>query len=366
MRAHGPQPQPGILDIHAYQGGGTKAAPGVVPIKLSANESPLGPSPKAVEAVRARAEDLAIYPDGAAAELRAALGAAHRLDPERIVCGNGSDDLLALLAQAYCGPDTEVLIGKHSFAVYEIVAKANGAQVIEAPDKNLRFDVDALLERVSERTAIVFLANPNNPTGSYLNAQEISRLHAGLPDSALLVLDGAYAEYMDTPEYDDGRALIERSDNVVMTRTFSKIYGLAALRLGWAYGPEPVVDVLNRVRGPFNVSLLAQAAGIAALEDTAHTQAAKAHNDRWRPWLEREIAALGYEVVPSAGNFLLVGFSSANGAKAADAFLKSQGLILRAMGGYGLPNHLRLSVGSEDACRRVVAALEAFKAQVPA
>jgi len=358
----GPQPGPGILDIAPYIPGRSEAE-GEGPVyKLSSNESPLGASPRAIEAFRAMADRLEYYPDGAAHDLREALAARHGLNPDRIVCGNGSDELLELLAHAYLGPGDEAIHTEHGFLVYPIAIKANGATPVVAPEKNLTADVDAILERVSGRTKMVFLANPNNPTGTYLPFDEVKRLHAGLPENCLLVLDAAYAEYVRRNDYEAGIELVSASNNVVMTRTFSKAYGLAGLRLGWLYGPENVVDVLNRVRGPFNVNAAALAAGVAAVEDVEHLERAVQHNEKWLPWLKAELERLGLEVTPSIGNFLLVHFPDEEGKRApdADAFLGRRGLILRAMGAYGFPNALRVSIGTEEANRKLVAALEEF------
>ncbi len=358
----GPQPGPGILDIAPYIPGRSEAE-GEGPVyKLSSNESPLGASPKAIEAFRAMADRLEFYPDGAAHDLREALAARHGLNPDRIVCGNGSDELLELLAHAYLGPGDEAIYTEHGFLVYPIAIKANGATPVVAPEKDLTADVDAILERVSGRTKMVFLANPNNPTGTYLPFDEVKRLHAGLPESCLLVLDAAYAEYVRRNDYEAGIELVSASNNVVMTSTFSKAYGLAGLRLGWLYGPENVVDVLNRVRGPFNVNAAALAAGVAAVEDVEHLERAVEHNEKWLPWLKAELERLGLEVTPSIGNFLLVHFPDEEGKRAADAdaFLGRRGLILRAMGAYGFPNALRVSIGTEEANRKLVAALEEF------
>ena len=362
-----PRPRAGILNIEAYKAGETQVA-GVERIfKLSSNESPLGPSPQAVAAAQAvLGPGLALYPDGHWRALRDAVAEAHGLEPDRVICGNGSDELLWLLAQSYVSAGDEVVVTSHAFAIYGIASRAAGGRVVEAPEHGFRADVDAILERVSEKTRIVFLANPNNPTGTFLNGQELRRLHAGLPGRCLLVLDGAYAEYVHDEGYDPGLGLAREAENVVMTRTFSKAYGLAALRLGFGYCPRGVADVLHRIRGPFNVNGPAQAAGIAALADTAHLAKAVAHNDRWLPWLAREIAALGLDVTPSVGNFLLIRFPGDDGAaqaEAADTFLKSRGLILRRLGGYGIPEGLRLSVGLEEANKAVVEALKAFLAQ---
>jgi len=358
----GPKPCPGILDISPYIPGRSEAESDGPIYKLSSNESPLGASPKAKEAFIRVADNLEYYPDGPAWELRDALAALHGLNPDRIVCGNGSDELLELLAHAYLGPGDEAIYSQYGFLVYPIAIKSNGATPVIAPEKNLTADVDAILERVNGRTKIVFLANPNNPTGTYLPFDEVKRLHTGLPESCLLVLDAAYAEYVRRNDYEAGIELVSSANNVVMTRTFSKAYGLAGLRLGWLYGPENVVDVLNRVRGPFNVNAAAIAAGVAAVRDTDFLRKAVEHNDTWLPWLTEQLQGLGLEVTPSIGNFLLVHFPDEDGKRApdADAFLGKRGLILRAMGAYGFPNALRLSVGTEEANRLLIKALTEF------
>ena len=359
----GPTPRPGILAIEAYVGGKAKAEGRSDVAKLSANESPLGPSPHAIEAYRRLAADLHRYPDGGSVELRAALGDFCGRDPARIVCGAGSDELISLLLQAYAGPGDEVIHSAHGFLMYRLSALAVGATPVAAPETaDLMMSVDAILERVTPRTRLVFLANPNNPTGTHLPTAEIARLHAGLPVHVLLVLDAAYAEYVDRADYDDGFALADAAPNVVVLRTFSKIMGLAALRLGWCYAPSAVVDVLNRVRGPFNVSAAAQAAGPAALADRAHLAAARAHNDRWRPWLTAELERLGFQLTPSVGNFVLVRTGSVERARAMLATLEAGGVLARAMGGYGLPECVRISIGLEAENRRVVALLTAADA----
>lgn len=355
-----PIPNPSVFAIDPYVPG-KSSAPGVAKIhKLSSNETPLGPSPKAKEAFRAAGDALEAYPDGAANALREAIARKHGLDPARVVCGSGSDEILHLLAAAYLRPGDEGLFTEHGFLVYKIAILAAGATPVVAPEKNLTADVDAILARVSPRTKIVFLANPNNPTGSYLPKREVERLADALPPRTLFVIDAAYAEYATQTDYDDGLALAGARENVVVTRTFSKIHGLAALRLGWCYAPGHVCDALNRIRPPFNVNGAALAAGVASLEDEAHIAAAVAHNDLWRARLAGEIAALGFDVAPSAGNFLLIGFSSPQEAGEADAFLTARGLILRAVGAYGLPRSLRLTVGSAEANELVVTALRDF------
>jgi histidinol-phosphate aminotransferase len=357
-----PQPRPGVLAIDPYVPGKSKA-PGVARvIKLSSNETPLGPSPKAIAAYKAVAEHLQDYPDGASSALREAIGRAFGLDPDRIVCGAGSDDLLNLIADAYLADGDEAIHTTHAFLVYPIATLGSGATPIVVAEKNYTADVDAMLAAVSERTKIVFLANPNNPTGTYVPFDEVKRLHRGLPPHVLLVLDAAYAEYVRRNDYEAGIELVATSENVVMCRTFSKIHGLAGLRLGWLYGPAHVVDAINRIRGPFNVNIAVHAAGIAAIQDTAHVEASRAHNDKWLAWLQVEIRKLGLEVTPSVANFVLIHFPDAAGRTAADAdaFLTKRGLILRRVWAYKLPNALRMTVGSEEANKLVVAALAEF------
>ncbi|MBI2718715.1 MAG: histidinol-phosphate transaminase [Rhizobiales bacterium] len=361
MTSHRPQPRPGILDISPYVPG-KSGAKGAKIHKLSSNESPLGASPAALATYRAAAGELALYPDGSATALREAIAGRYGLRPETIVCGAGSDELLQLLAHAYLGPGDEAIYSQYGFLVYPIAIMANGAAAVVAPETDETADVDAMLARLTPRTRMVFLANPNNPTGTYLPFSEVKRLHAGLPSHVLLVLDAAYAEYVRRNDYEAGVELVSTFDNVVMTRTFSKIYGLAALRLGWAYCPSHVADVLNRIRGPFNVSMPAQAAGVAAIADQGFVEVAVAHNERWLPWLAHELAALGLKVTPSVGNFILVHFplEARRNAAAADAYLQSHGLVVRRMEAYGLAPALRISIGSEEANRDLIAALKDF------
>src|ERR1700726_1853048 len=324
-----PQPRPGVLTIDPYVPGKSSAAGVERVFKLSSNETPLGPSPQAIAAYRAAGAHLQDYPDGASIALRKAIGRAFGLDPNRIVCGAGSGDLLNLLPDAYLRDGDEAIHTTHGFLVYPIATLGSGATPIVAAEKNYTADVDAILAAVSERTRVVFLANPNNPTGTYVPFDEVKRLHRGLPAHVLLVIDAAYAEYVRRNDYEAGIELVATSDNVVMCRTFSKIYGLAALRLGWLYGPAHVVDALNRIRGPFNVNAAAMAAGVAAIEDAAHVEQARAHNDRWLAWLTAEIGKLGLEVTPSVANFVLIHFPTVKGRTAEDAnkFLMARGLI---------------------------------------
>lgn len=357
-----PQPRPEILAIDAYVPGKSRVAGLDKVRKLSSNESPLGPSPEAIAAFRASASDLALYPDGSASALREAIGARYGLEPSRIICGHGSDELLALLALSFLRPGEEGLYSEHGFLEYPICIRAAGGTPIVAKETDKTANVDAMLASVSTRTKIVFLANPNNPTGTYLPFSQVKRLQAGLPANALLVIDAAYAEYVMRNDYAAGIEIASTCDNVVMTRTFSKIHGLANLRLGWAYGPPHVLDALNRVRGPFNVSGPAIAAGVASLRDTGHIEAAIAHNARWLPWLSEAISGLGIEVTPSVANFLLLRFPMAPGrtAREADAFLSARGFILRSVAAYGLPDCLRMTVGDDEANEGVVAALAEF------
>jgi histidinol-phosphate aminotransferase len=351
---------PGILDITPYVGGRANAHGVHEPVKLSSNESALGPSPAAIAAFREAAGGLEFYPEGGATELRDTIAQTYGLDAARIVCGNGSDELLTLLASAYVKPGDEIVFSAHGFILYRIIALSHDAAPVAVPEKNLHTDVDAMLAAITAKTRIVYLANPNNPTGSYLPHDEVRRLHAGLRSDILLVLDAAYAEYVRRNDYEAGIELVANFPNVVMTRTFSKVHGLAGLRVGWAYCPASVADVLNRVRGPFNVSTPGQRAAAAALKDRTHVETSVAHNDKWLSFLIQNIRAVGLRVDDSVGNFALVHFRDENHAAEADQFLTARGLILRGVAAYGLPHCLRVTVGSEDANRKVVAALGEF------
>ncbi|MEP3439350.1 MAG: histidinol-phosphate transaminase [Hoeflea sp.] len=359
-----PRPKPGVMDIAAYVPG-RETAHGVAKVhKLSSNESPLGPSPKVAEALAARNADLAIYPDGSAHVLRDAIGRAHGLNPANILCGNGSDELLGLLCQTYLTPGDEGLFTEHGFLVYKIQIMAAGATPVSVPDTDLTTDVDAILAAVTDKTRIVFLANPNNPTGTYIPVSEVRRLHAGLPGDVVLVLDAAYAEYVRRNDYEAGIELVSANPNVVMTRTFSKIHGLAGLRIGWMYAHEAIIDACNRVRGPFNVNALAITAGAAAIGDRAHVERAVEHNEEWLGRVCEALETLGLRATPSVGNFVLIHFPAEAGKTAADAdeYLSQRGFILRRVAGYGLPDALRMTIGSEEANLGVMDALKGFMA----
>lgn len=357
-----PTPRAGILDIAPYVPGKSKASGGAKVYKLSSNESPIGASEAAKAALAEVAGKLELYPDGSSSALREAIGEVIGINPDRIICGAGSDEILSLIANTYLAPGDEAIYSEFGFLVYPIAIRAAGATPVVAPEKNMTADVDGILALVNAKTKIVFLANPNNPTGTYLPFDEVRRLHAGLPGHVVLVLDAAYAEYVRRNDYESGLELVATSDNVIMTRTFSKIYGLANLRLGWCFGPAEMIDAMNRIRGPFNVSGPAMAAGIAAIRDRAFVEKAIAHNEEWLPWVTSQLEALGLKVTPSVGNFVLVHFPDTDGkrAKDADAYLSEHGFILRAVANYGIPGALRLTIGTEEANRAVIAAIGDF------
>lgn len=359
-----PQPRAGVLDIAAYVPGKSKGANGLTLHKLSSNETPLGASEKAKAAFAGTGAHLELYPDGASTALREAIAEVCGLHADRIICGAGSDEILSLLANSYLSPGDEAIYTEHGFLVYDIAIRAAGALPVIAPEKDFTTDVDAILSRLTARTKMVFIANPNNPTGTYLPFEEVRRLHAGLPSNVLLVLDAAYAEYVRRNDYESGMELAATMENVVMTRTFSKIYGLAGLRLGWCFGPAHIIDTMNRIRGPFNVSGPAIAAGVAAIRDKSFVEKAVDHNEIWRPWVTSELEKLGLSVTPSVGNFVLIHFPDVDGKRAvdADAYLLERGCVLRLVGNYGLPNSLRMSVGSEEANKTVLAHFAAFLA----
>lgn len=358
----GPQPRRGVMDMPAYVGGREKVEGVAEPIKLSANENPLGASPQAVAAMQ-QYGDLAIYPDGHANALRDRLAALNNIDAAKIVCGNGSDDILNLLTQGYLAPGDEAIHTEHGFLVYMLATGAAGGVPVCVSETALTANVDAILAALTDKTRLVFLANPNNPTGTMLDQSEIDRLHAGLPDSVILVLDGAYAEYVDPAHYPAGFDMVDKFDNVVTTRTFSKAYGLAALRVGWGYCPPAIASVLNRLRGPFNVNGLALAAAEAALDDQAHIEKSRAYNAQWRDWLVQQLGDIGFDIRASDANFILVEFDNQNEAEAAEDYMSRHGIIPRGLVAYGLPHALRLSIGTEAANRQAFELLKAFKAQ---
>lgn len=353
------QPQPGIMDIALYVSGASKIAGRDEVLKLSSNENPYGCSDKARAAFQGAAMDLHRYPNTDHAALRAAIGDINGLDPDRIICGVGSDEVLQFVAQAYAGPGDEVITTQHGFSMYPILAKAVGATPIEVPESERRIDVDAILSAVTDRTRVVFLANPANPTGTMLSQDELDRLAGGLPGSVLLVHDGAYAEFVDG--FDGGAGLVDTYPNVIMTRTFSKIYGLGGLRIGWGYASRDIIDVLNRLRQPFNLSQAQMASAEAAVRDVDFTRRCRLENSRWRDWLRNALVQMGLGCDESHANFLLVRFDSAEEAEACDTALREDGILVRRTGGYQLPECLRITVGDEQACRRVVQAIGTFK-----
>ena len=357
-----PTPKPGILEIAAYKPGRSKAEGVEHPVKLSANENILGCSDLARAAYVEAAGKLALYPDGHANILREAVSAKYGLEPERLLFGCGSDEIFQLLNQTFLEPGDNMIQGEHGFAAFAIGARACGGEVRFAPEKNLTIDVDAILEMVDERTRIVFVANPGNPTGTWIPAPEVRRLHEGLPPSVVLVMDGAYAEFADDPNYSDGIELARSAENVVVTRTFSKIHGLAALRVGWSYMPAAIAAAVDRIRLPFNVNIPAQLAAVAALGDDDFQARSKALVTQWRPWMIQQLSGLALDVTTSAGNFVLVGFPRTAGKTAveAEAFLASKGLLVRAVGNYGLPDHLRITIGLEEHNRAVIFGLSEF------
>jgi len=353
------EPQPGIMQIAPYQGGQSKIEGITDVVKLSSNENAFGPSEKAIEAYRRAAHQLHRYPGTDHLSLRSAIGQVHGLDPAQIICGVGSDEVITFLCQAYAGPGDEVIHTEHGFSMYRISALAAGATPVEVPERDRTVDVDAILAGCTHRTRLVFIANPGNPTGTMIGGKELTRLAEGLPEQVLLVLDGAYAEYADG--YDGGASLAGKRDNVIMTRTFSKLYGLGGLRIGWGYGPKAIIDVLNRIRGPFNLSEPQLATAEAALNDRAYVEKCQSENARLRVWLAEALAELGVPSDATHANFILARFADQDEAEACDAFLKSNGLLVRRVAGYGLPNCLRITIGDEASCRRVAHTIGQFK-----
>ncbi|WP_394195858.1 histidinol-phosphate transaminase [Litoreibacter albidus] len=349
-------PQPGIMDIKLYQSGASKIDGVTDVVKLSSNENPHGPSKRALDAFRQAAGELHLYPSTDHADLRHAIGEVQGMDPARITCGVGSDEIISFLCYAYAGPGDEVLYTEHGFSMYRISALAAGATPVEVAETDRHTDVDNLLAGVTDNTKLVFIANPNNPTGTMIGEAEVARLADGLPEGCLLVLDGAYAEFVEG--FDAGKAIIDARENVFMTRTFSKIYGLGGLRIGYGYGPQEIIDTLNRVRGPFNLGVPALKAAEMAMRDVGYTEWCRKENARMRGWMTEQLLAMGIAVDPSEANFVLARFENQAKAEAVDAHLKSKGLIVRLVAGYNLPDCLRITVGTEDACKRVIAAIK--------
>ncbi|MBT4741543.1 MAG: histidinol-phosphate transaminase [Rhodospirillaceae bacterium] len=357
-----PQPRAGLMDIPLYEGGKSSLKGHDRVIKLSSNESALGPSPAAFKAYGETASGLVRYPDGNATDLKAAISEVHGLDPAQLICGAGSDEILCLACRAYAGPGGEVIHTAHGFLMYGIYARSVGATPVVVPETDLAADVDAILAAVTDATKLVFVANPNNPTGTVLSSADLARLRDALREDIVLVVDGAYAEFMDGSDYDGGRALAENTPNTLMTRTFSKIYGLASLRVGWAFGPRSMIETLERLRSPFNVNGAAIAVAAAAMRDVAHTDAARGHNNRWMGVAVQRLRALGLGVTGESGNFVLPEFPDTPGKSAADtdAFLQSKGVIVRRVDNYGLPNHLRITLGTDEEMESVLNALTQF------
>lgn len=357
------RPRSGISNISPYVAGESKLDGSDCVIKLSSNEGAFGPSPKALEVIAQADQSMHLYPDGGATALRQAIAKRFDLDADRIVCGAGSDEIISLLCFAYAGPGDEVLYSEHGFLMYPISAFAAGATPVKALEHNLTTDVDALISAVTDKTRIVFVANPNNPTGTYLSHNEMARLRAGLPDSVLLVIDAAYAEFVDEEDYSAGAELVDLGQNTVMTRTFSKLFALGGLRVGWGYCPTEIADVLNRVRGPFNVSSTGQAAAIASLEDLAFQEKSKTHTHIWRAKTQQALQDMGLETTHSSTNFVLVTFKDAETAEGCDAHLRCEGILVRRMNGYGLPSSLRITIGTGEHMEMCLAAIRLFLEQ---
>jgi histidinol-phosphate aminotransferase len=355
-----PKPRPEIFSVAPYVGGESKLPGANRVIKLSSNEGAFGPPPAAIAAMQNAAAQMHRYPDGNMAALRAAIGKAFGLDPEKITCGNGSDDVLNLLIQSFGGPGTELIMSAHGFSIYEIAGKLAGCTVRKAPEKNLTADIDAILALVTDRTRMVFLANPNNPTGTLVPEPEMQRLRECLPPDVLLVIDAAYAEYVTRPDYDPGIKLVDAGNNTAMTRTFSKIFGLGGARLGWAYAPPAITEILNRVRAPFNVSSTVALAAIAALADKSWLTESRAHNTAARARLAARLTESGLKTHPSEANFLLVDFETPDRAAEADSHLRARGIIVRNVKSYGLPSCLRVTIGTGEECDLLAEALSEF------
>jgi histidinol-phosphate aminotransferase len=353
QRMSSPKAKPYLSDLDTYLPGKRGDGAGPV-IKLSSNENPNGPSTFALDAYTRAASQLHRYPEDGALKLREAIADKHAFAADQLICGAGSDDVIRMLCHAYAGAGDEVIYSAHGFSMYRIYAAQHGAHTIAAPEQQLRTDPQAVLAAVTERTKLVFLANPNNPTGSYLSTTEIHDLRATLREDIILVLDGAYAEYMTAADYTDGRELVANSNTVIM-RTFSKAYGLSTLRIGWGYGPKAIIDMLYKVRSPFNITQASLDAAIAALRDEDYLQWHISENNRERAKLTKAITAMGLHVYPAYANFIVVDFASK--ASDANAFLKDQGIIVREIANYGLPECLRISVGTPSENTALISAL---------
>ncbi|HZZ36045.1 MAG TPA: histidinol-phosphate transaminase [Caulobacteraceae bacterium] len=362
LRPDRPRAKPGILEIIPYKPGKSEAEGVANPVKLSGNENILGCSPAARDAYTEAAGHLNVYPDGRGTVLRAALAERHRIEPERLVLGCGTDEILHLINQVFLEPGDNIVQGQYAFGAYGIGARACQAEVRSAAEPNHRIDVELMLELVDERTRLMFITNPANPTGTFTTQAELRRLHQALPPNVVLVVDAAYAEFCSDPTFTDGLDLARGADNIIVTHTFSKVHGLAALRVGWGYAPAPIADAIDRIRPPFNVSVPALTAAVAALADEEFQARSIAHVAQWRPWLTQQLGGLGLEVTPSGANFILVGFPTKPGRTAAEAesFLAHRGYIVRGVANYGLPDHLRITIGLEEHNRAMVDALADF------
>jgi histidinol-phosphate aminotransferase len=359
MMAEKLRPQPGIMDIDLYVGGKSTLAGVSQVLKLSSNENLAGPSDAARDAFTRTLHNLHLYPSTDHSALRAAIAQVYQLDADQIICGVGSDEIIHFLCQAYAGPSDEVIHTEHGFLMYRISTLAAGATPVQVAERDRCVDVDAILAACTARTKLVFIANPANPTGTMLSGEDLARLADGVPDHAILVLDGAYAEFAEG--YDGGASLIAAHQNIIMTRTFSKIYGLGGLRVGWGYAPRAIIDVLNRIRGPFNLSNVALATAEAAIRDQDYIKTCFSENARNRDWLAKALADLGVPSDPSLANFILARFSGPTEAEACDLYLQSQGILVRRVANYGLPDCLRITIGDQAACRRVAHAIGQFK-----
>ena len=352
------EPKKGISDIALYQAGSSPRPEEKNVIKLSSNENPYGPSKKSIDAITRHAAGVHLYPSTNHLELRQSIAARFGLGDENIICGVGSDEIISFLCQAFAGPGDEVIHTEHGFAMYRISALAVGAQPVVTKENNRHTDVDAILGACNKKTKLIFIANPNNPTGTMIDAAEVQRLADGIPEQCLLVLDGAYTEYVSN--FDGGASLVQDRENVFMTRTFSKMYGLGGLRIGWGYGSKHVIDILNRIRGPFNLSTLALAAANSALTDVEYVDNCRNENTRLREWLSSSLSNLGIESDRSFANFILARFKRSEDASACFKFLSNEGLLVRQVANYNLPTCLRITIGDEVACKRVYDSIRSF------